>query len=513
MTLSPLILKITNSRFNNILNYYFFPKDKNIGQNTKNFLRNSIKKNDYKNLILFYSGLNNYTYEDLLKYYDEQESVYHVNTLIITKRNDEFILPKLKKMNLNLIRNVGEDNTIEILINLIEITSYCNELGDEIGFPKKFVDKDLIEKDGELMIKDSFTFNILICGKPGAGKSTIINRILGKDKCFSGKGTSSLTSHVVKYIHDKYPIIIYDTPGFEKNEDIERVQKLIIDKNKTLNEEKNKIHCVLYCINTSAERTFISNEFSFLSALLNQNMDIFFVATHARNKENSRDYIEATKLSLFQNSNNDQRIENLENYIYPVELVNEGQYKKFGLKEIFTALYNKYKKQKINEKITKYNKEEIRSLFMNDIISKENIKKRLTALAKRVKSNFKLLASSMGEGPNIKGTTMLSTSVIKIISKIYNHNITTRQCLDYIKSKDYTNELIENDSGKRKIEKQFAYMFYKNGPAAKEVDYIANCLINEYNKEIENDRCFYDYINNYREGINNAIECLNKIED
>lgn len=76
-------------------------------------------------------------------------------------------------------------------------------------------------------------------------------------------------------------MVIYDTPGFEKEEDIERVKKIISEKNKSLIEEKNKIHCVLYCINTSAERTFISNEFSFIVELLNQNMDIFFIATHA----------------------------------------------------------------------------------------------------------------------------------------------------------------------------------------------------------------------------------------
>ena len=494
-------------------NYYFFPKNEKIGENTLRFIKDSIIKNDYKNLILFYSGLKNFTYEDLLKFYDEQKEIYHTNIIIVTKRDEAFEMPKLKKINPQLIRQVGEFNNIELLINIIEITSYCNELGDEIGFPKKFVNDKLLEKDNQLMIKDSFTFNILICGKPGAGKSTIINKILGKTKCFSGKGTSSLTSHVVKYIHDKYPLVIYDTPGFEKEEDIERVKKIICEKNKSLIEEKNKIHCVLYCINTSAERTFISNEFSFLVELLNQNMDIFFIATHAKSKENAEDYIEATKISLLQNSNQDERVENLEKYIYPVELVDDGYYKKFGIKEVFNALYNKYKYQKINEEITKYNYEKIHSSFLNEIKSKNHIKKRLTALANRAKNNFKLLASSMGTSYNVKGTTMLSTAIIKIISKLYNHQITTRECLDIIEKKQYTNELTGNDTNRRKIEKSFASVFYKNGPAAKEVDYLADFLIEEYNKELEIDRYFFDYINNYKEGINKAIESLKEIKD
>ena len=493
--------------------FYFFKKDKQIGENTFEVLKGFLKKKDYKNLIIFYSGLEYFTYEDLLKFYDKKPDSYHINTIIITKNYEKFVLPDLIKFNTNLIRNLNEKDKIEQLINIIEITSYCNELGDEIGFPKKFINDSLLEADNQLMTKYSFTFNILICGKPGSGKSTLINKILGKAKCFSGKGTSSLTSHVVKYIHDKYPLVIYDTPGFEKPTDIERIKQLILDKNTTLNEEKNRIHCVLYCINTSSERTFIEKEFEFLVGLLDQKMDIFFIATHAKSKENAKDYIEATKISLFQNSNNDKRVEGLEKFIYPVELINDEFYKKFGLKEFFTFLYNKYKKEKINEEITKFNLKEIRSSFLKDVISKDDIIKRLTALAKRAKSNFKLLASSMGNSPNIKGTTMLSTAIIKIIAKIYNHPIKTADCLDLIESKKYTNELKGNDTYRRKIEKTFACVFYKNGPAASEVECLSEYIIKEYNNELRLDRIFYEFLNQYKDGINSAIECLNEITD
>ena len=266
-------------------------------------------------------------------------------------------------------------------------------------------------------------------------------------------------------------------------------------------------------MNTCAERAFIEGEISFLKWLLDQGLDIFFIATHARTKENSKDYIEATKNSLYQNSNNDERIENLENYIYPVELIGEDNYEKFGLKEIFSSLYDKYKSQKIESKITKNNISNIHSTFLGEIKSKSDLKKRLTALSERVQSNFKLLASSLGKTADVKGTTMLSTSVIKIISKIYNHPITTRECLEYIESKEYTNELNGEDTSKRRIQKTFASIFYKNGPAAKEVDYLSDCLIEDYNKEIENDRKFFGYLNSYKNGINEAIESLKKIED
>ena len=69
-----------------------------------------------------------------------------------------------------------------------------------------------------------------------------------------------------------------------------------------------------------AERTFIEKEYDFLLNLLNQKMDIFFVATHSGTRENSEDYIEAAKINLEQNSGTDKRIGNLKQYIYPVEL-------------------------------------------------------------------------------------------------------------------------------------------------------------------------------------------------
>ena len=51
------------------------------------------------------------------------------------------------------------------------------------------------------------------------------------------------------------------------------------------------------------------------------------------------------------------------------------------------------------------------------------------ALSYRIINNFLLLASYLGNGPNVKGTTILSCAVIKLISKIYIKNMKDDKCL------------------------------------------------------------------------------------
>ena len=108
---------------------------------------------------------------------------------------------------------------------------------------------------------------------------------------------------------------------------------------------------------------------------------------------------------------------------------------------------------------------------------------------------------------------MLSTSVIKIISNIYNHKITTKDCLNIITNCGYTNEMVSNDDFKRTIEKGFASVFYFNGPASKEVDFIAEYLIEKFNGDIDDDKNFYKFLNDLRITINNAIDSLLNIND
>ena len=396
---------------------------------------------------------------------------------------------------------------------MIEIATYYNQLGDEIGFPKKFQNRTLLDKDNFLITKYLFTFNILLCGRPGAGKSSLINKILGKEKSYAQKGSNSITIKIVKYIHEKYPIVLYDSPGFETERDIQSVKNLIIQKNNNLDEEKNRIHCIFYLLNTKNERCLYRSEYPFIASLINQKMDIFIVTTHAESEYRARDFIESTRIQILQNANGQEKIKNLKDYIYPIELGDEHTYSKFGIGKLFQAIYNKYDMEKNYYEITQSNINQIKSQFLQGVDSKEKLIKKLTALALRVKLNFKLLAATLGTSPSVTGTTMLSTSVIKIISSIYNHPITTDECLNIIEKTGYTNELKYKDTNWRWLEKGFASLFYSNGPASKQVDYIADYMINLYNNEMNDEGKFYKFLNDYRKAVNNAIDSLNNISD
>ena len=63
-------------------------------------------------------------------------------------------------------------------------------------------------------------------------------------------------------------------------------------------------------------------------------------------------FIESLINSLYQKGGNDQKILNLENFIYPMELLGDENYKKFGLKEIFAFLYEQYKNLQIQRSTT-----------------------------------------------------------------------------------------------------------------------------------------------------------------
>lgn len=109
---------------------------------------------------------------------------------------------------------------------------------------------DLTEKE----LKNLTPVNILLIGKSGVGKSTLVNSIFRERLADTGVG-QPVTKHLQKISREDVPITIYDTRGLELDA---KVQEAVRDEIYSLVEKNNKtdeaIHVAYYCIQATSSR-------------------------------------------------------------------------------------------------------------------------------------------------------------------------------------------------------------------------------------------------------------------
>ena len=109
---------------------------------------------------------------------------------------------------------------------------------------------DMTEKE----IKNLAPVNILMIGKSGVGKSTLINSVFRERIADTGIG-KPVTKHLQKITREDVPITIYDTRGLELDP---TVQKLVKEEIYSLIEEKKgteeALHVAYYCIQATSSR-------------------------------------------------------------------------------------------------------------------------------------------------------------------------------------------------------------------------------------------------------------------
>ena len=152
------------------------------------------------------------------------------------------------------------------------------------------------------------TLNVVIVGKTGVGKSTVVNAIFREDLATTGTGRP-VTQRMCRYTKKDVPLAIYDTKGFELGKDAQQeVKEELLETIKEGYETRDidkMIHCIWYCVSVTSSR-FEPEEVQWIKDFTAQNqhqVPIIIVLTQAFSKKRARelkDQIETENLNVIQ---------------------------------------------------------------------------------------------------------------------------------------------------------------------------------------------------------------------
>ena len=136
------------------------------------------------------------------------------------------------------------------------------------------------------------TINVVVAGKTGSGKSTLINNVFREKMAETGTGMP-ITQEINKIEKEGFPLRVYDTPGLELGGQnsietlVSDIQNLI-EKSIQSEDPNQAIHCVWYCINTQSSR-IEQTEMDFIKTLVNKtknyNVPVIIILTQAYPKK------------------------------------------------------------------------------------------------------------------------------------------------------------------------------------------------------------------------------------
>ena len=150
--------------------------------------------------------------------------------------------------------------------------------------------------------------NIMVFGKTGVGKSTLINNVFNRKMAETGIG-KPVTNKIEKHVKEDFPLVIYDTPGLELGGE-NAVNELLDDAFKVIkagiesNDIGQAIHCIWYCVSSSSHR-FEESERDFISKFISETskyeIPVIIVLTQSFSKKDTEELkkvIEKEKLGV-----------------------------------------------------------------------------------------------------------------------------------------------------------------------------------------------------------------------
>lgn len=187
-------------------------------------------------------------------------------------------------------------------------------------------------------VKNLKNLNIIVAGKTGVGKSTLINSVFKENLAETGIG-KPITPHMRKITKKDIPLTIYDTRGFElgKEVQLEVKQEIVNLINKGFaSKDINKImHCVWYCINTASNR-IEPEEIEWLREISKENqttqVPIIIVLTQSFSKKKAQ---EMRQMLLLENLDVVQIIPVLAD---DYEIEDLGVVKSYGLDDLINVM-------------------------------------------------------------------------------------------------------------------------------------------------------------------------------
>ena len=416
-------------------------------ENTFNFISHnySNKNNDKESVIIVFLKKESNEELDIIKYLENKSNLKRPKLLFISNdKNKEFYSNYLIEKEFDYDERdieILKEEEIENHLNgkLIDYYKYYNQIGDdEIVFPK--VEANNIE------FNINFTVNFFVVGKPGSGKSSLINLLLNEKRAKESTGKNT-TDKIIKFIKKNTSLAFYDTPGFISGSDVDDTITLLKEKVKEMDLYKEKIHGILYVLNSSLVRTIDDNEIKFIKFLLSYDIPIFFILNFSNpHKKKSQIFLKRFLEEISTVFNNDKFLNN----IFQVNLKKDYDGNEiFGVDVLMKGIYDYYFPNKINLNLL-YNiqsEEEIMNIISSSIFF-NNIKKKKDILANAKHKSNTLIHSMAFLGAFVGISNFLPFSDLPILVSIEIGLITSIMAIYGIERNNAEKEKIIKESAK-----------------------------------------------------------------